>query len=64
MIPQVGPDDLRRNALLQLVGHLAKRDAFAALRTEQQLGYLVHVLPWSNLSARSLVCHPHLELPP
>ncbi|GIL66232.1 hypothetical protein Vafri_19765 [Volvox africanus] len=38
---QVGPDDLRRNALSSLLVHLAKRDAFSELRTRQQLGYIV-----------------------
>jgi secreted Zn-dependent insulinase-like peptidase len=40
---QVGPDDLRRNALAGLLVQLAKRDAFNTLRTEQQLGYIVHM---------------------
>lgn len=34
---QVGPDDLTLNALLQLLVHLAKRDAFNILRTQQQV---------------------------
>ncbi|GLC45843.1 hypothetical protein PLESTM_001791300 [Pleodorina starrii] len=38
---QVGPDDLRLNALRSLLVHLAKRDAFNELRTRQQLGYIV-----------------------
>ncbi|PNW78182.1 hypothetical protein CHLRE_09g386113v5 [Chlamydomonas reinhardtii] len=38
---QRGPDDLRRNALGQLLAQLSKRDAFAELRTRQQLGYIV-----------------------
>ncbi|KAG2422783.1 hypothetical protein HXX76_015803 [Chlamydomonas incerta] len=38
---QRGPDDIRRNALSQLLVQLAKRDAFAELRTRQQLGYIV-----------------------
>ena len=38
---QVGPDDLRRNALLQLLVQAAKRDAFHTLRTVEQLGYMV-----------------------
>jgi secreted Zn-dependent insulinase-like peptidase len=40
---QVGPDDLRRNALTALLVQLAKRDAFNTLRTQQQLGYIVHM---------------------
>jgi len=35
---QVGPDDLRTNALLQLLVHMSKRDAFNILRTQQQVG--------------------------
>ncbi|KAG2427393.1 hypothetical protein HYH02_014613 [Chlamydomonas schloesseri] len=38
---QRGPDDIRRNALGQLLVQLSKRDAFAELRTRQQLGYIV-----------------------
>lgn len=52
---QFGLDDMRRNALGQLVAHLAKRDAFAELRTRQQLGYIVHLAPWSTLTCRSLI---------
>ena len=33
----MGPDELRRNALLQLLVHLGKRDAFNELRTQQQV---------------------------
>jgi secreted Zn-dependent insulinase-like peptidase len=40
---QVGPDELRRNALTGLLVQLAKRDAFNTLRTQQQLGYIVHM---------------------
>jgi hypothetical protein len=52
----MGPDDLRRNALGQLAAQLAQRDAFHQLRTQQQLGYLVHMSSWTTLSVRSLVC--------
>jgi len=52
---QFGPDDVKRNALGQLVAQLSKRDAFAQLRTKQQLGYIVHMSSWSNLSCRSLI---------
>ena len=38
---QVGPDDLARNALLQLLVQACKRDAFHTLRTVEQLGYMV-----------------------
>ena len=51
----MGPDDLRRNALGQLAAQLAQRDAFHQLRTQQQLGYLVHMSSWTTLSVRSLV---------
>lgn len=51
----MGPDDLRRNALGQLLAQLARRDAFHQLRTQQQLGYLVHMSSWTTLSVRSLV---------
>jgi secreted Zn-dependent insulinase-like peptidase len=51
----MGPDDLRRNALGQVLAQLAQRDAFHQLRTQQQLGYLVHMSSWTTLSVRSLV---------
>lgn len=51
----MGPDDLQRNAVGQLLAQLARRDAFHQLRTQQQLGYLVHMSAWTTLSARSLV---------
>lgn len=38
---QVGPDDLPRNALSQLLLHVGKREAFYQLRTVEQLGYIV-----------------------
>ena len=41
MAAQVGPDCLRRNALLQLAVQCCKRDAFHTLRTVEQLGYMV-----------------------
>lgn len=41
MALQVGPDDLARNALLQLLVQATKRDAFHTLRTVEQLGYMV-----------------------
>lgn len=56
----MGPDDLRRNALGQLLAQLARRDAFHQLRTQQQLGYLVHMSPWTTLSVCSLVRSQHL----
>lgn len=59
----MGPDDLRRNALGQLAAQLAQRDAFHQLRTQQQLGYLVHMSSWTTLSVRSLVsCQVALSL--
>ena len=36
-LKQVGPGNLRENALLQLLVHLGKRDAFNELRTQQQV---------------------------
>lgn len=35
---QVGPDDLRLNALAELATQIGKRDAFHQLRTVEQLG--------------------------
>jgi len=42
VIYQMGPLALVDNALLALVHHLIKEPAFNELRTEEQLGYLVH----------------------
>ncbi|MEW5314724.1 MAG: hypothetical protein WDW38_006196 [Sanguina aurantia] len=38
---QAGPDELRLNALCQLLVQMSKREAFHALRTVEQLGYIV-----------------------
>lgn len=43
LLLQVGPDSLRSNTLTGLLVQLAKRDAFNTLRTQQQLGYIVHM---------------------
>ena len=42
IIYQIGPMALAENAILALVHHLIKEPAFNELRTEEQLGYLVH----------------------
>ncbi|EFN55439.1 hypothetical protein CHLNCDRAFT_35384 [Chlorella variabilis] len=42
---QVGPDDMRRNALAELVTAIGKRDAFHQLRTVEQLGWVRAWLP-------------------
>lgn len=47
---QVGPDQERSNALADLLVHCAKRDVFHVLRTQEQLGYLVFLSAWTNLS--------------
>lgn len=47
---QVGPDEERSNALVDLLVHCAKRDVFHVLRTQEQLGYLVFLSAWTNLS--------------
>ena len=47
---QVGLDEERSNALVDLLVHCAKRDVFHVLRTQQQLGYLVFLSSWTNLS--------------
>lgn len=49
---QVGPDNLRRNALAGLLVQLAKRDAFNTLRTQQQLGYIVHMYGSADLGVQ------------
>jgi hypothetical protein len=49
---QVGPDDLRSNALAGLLVQLSKRDAFNKLRTQQQLGYIVHMYGSNELGVQ------------
>jgi insulysin len=39
---QIGAMDLRTNATLAFLSHLIKEPAFNELRTEEQLGYIVH----------------------
>lgn len=39
---QFGPMDLRTNAALSLLNHFIKEPAFNQLRTEEQLGYIIH----------------------
>uniref|UniRef100_A0A7S0CBY0 Peptidase M16 middle/third domain-containing protein n=1 Tax=Proboscia inermis TaxID=420281 RepID=A0A7S0CBY0_9STRA len=41
-IYQMGAIDIRKNAVLALINHLIKEPAFNELRTEEQLGYIVH----------------------
>jgi insulysin len=50
---QVGPDDLHRNALLDLLLQCGKRDAFHTLRTVEQLGYMVWLTQHSVLSVHA-----------
>ena len=52
---QAGLDDPVRNVLCELLVHCAHRDAFHVLRTQQQLGYLVHLTTWWTLSVRRYV---------
>jgi hypothetical protein len=52
---QIGPDDLHSNALAGLLVQLCKRDAFNALRTQQQLGYIVHMCARGALAARGVL---------
>ncbi|KAL3136082.1 hypothetical protein ABBQ32_007106 [Trebouxia sp. C0010 RCD-2024] len=51
---QVGLDEERSNALVDLLVHCAKRDVFHVLRTQEQLGYLVFLSAWTNLSVHSV----------
>ena len=39
---QIGPMELKTNATLAFLSHLVKEPAFNELRTEEQLGYIVH----------------------
>ena len=55
---QVGPDQERSNALVELLVHCAKRDVFHVLRTQEQLGYLVFLSAWTNLSVHRSVTTP------
>ncbi|KAL0019017.1 hypothetical protein WJX77_001203 [Trebouxia sp. C0004] len=51
---QVGLDQEHSNALVDLLVHCAKRDVFHVLRTQEQLGYLVFLSSWINLSVHSV----------
>ena len=52
---QVGPDEVRSNALVEALAQLARRAAFNQLRTVEQLGYIVFLSAWSVELVRSLV---------
>ncbi|PSC73920.1 Zinc-peroxisomal [Micractinium conductrix] len=52
---QVGPDDLRLNALAELVTQIGKRDAFHQLRTVEQLGYMTFCTAYWTLTVRSIL---------
>jgi len=52
---QVGPDEVRSNALVEALAQLARRAAFNQLRTAEQLGYIVFLSAWSVELVRSLV---------
>ena len=52
---QVGPDEVRSNALAEALAQLARRAAFNQLRTVEQLGYIVFLSAWSVELVRSLV---------
>ena len=47
-------DDLRTNALAELVVHIGKRDAFHQLRTVEQLGYMVFCTAYWSLTVRNV----------
>ncbi|KAL6770545.1 hypothetical protein ACKKBF_B31700 [Auxenochlorella protothecoides x Auxenochlorella symbiontica] len=52
---QAGRDDVRRNALVDLVGHLGKREAFHTLRTVEQLGYITHLSAFWMLTVSNIL---------
>jgi insulysin len=45
---QIGPVSTRSNAILSVVQHLLREPAFNQLRTEEQLGYIVHTAIKTN----------------
>jgi insulysin len=45
---QIGPVSVRDNAILSVVQHLLREPAFNQLRTEEQLGYIVHTAIKTN----------------
>jgi insulysin len=54
---QVGPVATRTNAALSVVHHLMREPAFNQLRTEEQLGYIVHTaLKTNGESIKSWIC--------
>jgi insulysin len=50
----VGTDEVRRNALAELLVQLTKREAFAQLRTREQLGYIVSLFSAKDSGVYSL----------
>jgi insulysin len=68
---QVGPVATRTNAVLSVVHHLMREPAFNQLRTEEQLGYIVHTAVKTNGdNIKSWICliqsdsfdPPHMDL--
>jgi len=54
---QLGPMELRVNAILALFHHLLQEPAFHELRTQEQLGYIVHTSVKTNGNdVKSLLC--------
>lgn len=51
---QVGQDEPHINALLELLVQTAKRDAFHQLRSVEQLGYIVFLLPRNDHGVRGI----------
>ncbi|CAD7703211.1 unnamed protein product [Ostreobium quekettii] len=52
VVYQIGPDNLRTNALSELLVHIGGSEAFEQLRTVEQLGYIVVMLSWDDLTVR------------
>jgi len=57
LLYQMGPMDLRVNAILALLHHLLQEPAFNELRTQEQLGYIVHTsIKTNGNDVKSLLC--------
>lgn len=68
-VMQVGLDDSHRSALIELLVACASQEAFTQLRTREQLGYIVSLSSWRQLTMHGIAiviqassyAAPHLD---
>ena len=53
-ILQIGPDNIRTNGMAELLVHIGRQEAFAQLRTVEQLGYIVFMVCGTDLNVRNV----------